>query len=321
MNLSQLSAFRAVMTSATLTDAAAKLRRTQPAVSAAIKSLEDQIGMRLFERRGRNLVPVPEAQYLLTEAEAILGQLSRVSTTMRALATGETGSLTVAAMPGPSVMLFPRFVAEHMSEHSDGKITMFARSSHQIMELTRAQSIDFGFADVLETPDVEELYTTDIISADCFVALHVDHPLALTDVITLKDLDAVPLGTLPTNHRHTQNLAAALKREGCTCNIKVECQTFLSVLQFVITKRCVTILDPLMVVHCNESHAWQDTIVVRPLASPVRYQYAVYTPRHRPESLFAETARHAWAAEVERMLSEIGSAPKWETQSGETVLT
>ena len=88
MNVSQLSAFHAVMTSATLTEAADRLGRTQPAISAAIRSLEDQLGMKLFERRGRKLVPVPEAQYLMTEANAILRQLSQVRQTMRGLGDG-----------------------------------------------------------------------------------------------------------------------------------------------------------------------------------------------------------------------------------------
>ncbi|MCY4180829.1 MAG: LysR family transcriptional regulator, partial [Litoreibacter sp.] len=73
------------MTSASLSDAAKKLGRTQPAVSAAIKALEDQLGLQLFERRGRKLIPVPEAHYLLAEADTILAQVSRVRQTMRSL--------------------------------------------------------------------------------------------------------------------------------------------------------------------------------------------------------------------------------------------
>jgi len=91
MNLTQLSAFRAVMTSASLSDAARKLGRTQPAVSLAIRSLEDTLGMKLFERRGRQLVPVPEAQYLLVEAERVLDRLNTVSRTMKSLAAGVRG--------------------------------------------------------------------------------------------------------------------------------------------------------------------------------------------------------------------------------------
>ena len=48
MNFTQISTFRAVMTSESLSDAAVKLGRTQPAVSAAIKALEEQLGLQLF---------------------------------------------------------------------------------------------------------------------------------------------------------------------------------------------------------------------------------------------------------------------------------
>ena len=132
MNLSQISAFHAVMTSASLSEAAKKLGRTQPAVSAAIKTLEDQLGLKLFTREGRKLVPVPEAQYLLTETSAILGQLTRVRRTMKSLADGQTGSLNIAAMPGPAAMLFPRFIASQIKPDAGTSVSILARSSVQI---------------------------------------------------------------------------------------------------------------------------------------------------------------------------------------------
>ena len=89
MNLIQMLTFETVMTSASLSDAAKKLGRTQPAVSASIKALEDQLGLQLFERRGRKLIPVPEAQYLLTESKAILSQVNQVRQTMRSLSGGQ----------------------------------------------------------------------------------------------------------------------------------------------------------------------------------------------------------------------------------------
>ena len=93
MNFTLLSSFRAVMTSANLSEAANKLGRTQPAVSAAIKTLEEQLGLKLFERFGRRMVPLPEAQYLLAEAEEILSRLERVRLTMRGLVDEKTGNL------------------------------------------------------------------------------------------------------------------------------------------------------------------------------------------------------------------------------------
>jgi len=64
MNVSHLLNFHAVMTSPSLSEAARKLGRTQPAVSASIKALEEHLDVRLFSREGRKLVPGPEAQYL-----------------------------------------------------------------------------------------------------------------------------------------------------------------------------------------------------------------------------------------------------------------
>ena len=61
MNLKQLKAFRAVMVTGSVSEAARSLFRTQPTVSALIAGLEAEIGYPLFERRSRRLHPVPEA--------------------------------------------------------------------------------------------------------------------------------------------------------------------------------------------------------------------------------------------------------------------
>ena len=214
MNLSQLSAFHAVMTSDTLTEAAGRLGRTQPAISAAIRSLEEQLDMRLFERRGRKLVPVPEAQYLLNEASAILGQLNQLRETMRGLGDGQIGSLNVAAMPGPVSMLFPRFVANHIDGLTGIKTSMLARSSTQIAELARAQSIDFGFADAPDDPDGGGLYKSDVISGCCFAALPRKHPLAQEETVPFAALKGEPLGSLQSNHVHTRDIKQAFEAVG-----------------------------------------------------------------------------------------------------------
>ncbi|MDE0344881.1 MAG: LysR family transcriptional regulator, partial [Boseongicola sp.] len=238
MNISQLSAFHAVMTSATLTEAADRLGRTQPAISAAIRSLEDQLGMKLFERRGRKLVPVPEAQYLMTEANAILRQLSQVRHTMRGLGDGHLGTLTVAAMPGPVTMLFPRFIATHIGKRTGIKTSMLARSSSQIAELARAQSIDFGFADIPEDADGGGLYRSDVISGNCFVALPATHALAREPAISLDALGGQPMGSLQANHVHTRDVRRAFDDAGHKFNPMVESQTFLPILPFIVAGHC-----------------------------------------------------------------------------------
>ncbi len=64
------------MLTGNVSQAARNLHRTQPSISALISGLEQELGMRLFERRKGQLHPVPEARYLLEETIAILDKIS-----------------------------------------------------------------------------------------------------------------------------------------------------------------------------------------------------------------------------------------------------
>lgn len=314
MNIAQLSSFHAVMTSSSLSDAAKKLGRTQPAISASIKSLEDQLGMKLFERRGRKLIPVPEAKYLVTEADGILKQLSQARRTMRELGAGQSGQLNVAAMPGPVSKLFPRFIASHIGDRENLKVSMLARSSTQIAELARAQSIDFGFADFPENTDVEGLVRTDVLEGDCFLAIPSDHRLAGETSIGLDALEGEKIGSLQVNHFHTRAIQDAFDRANLAFDLRIESQTFLPILQFVAAGQCCAVLDPLTAVHVTESREDREAVKILRLRVPLRYRYAVLSPRHRPTSVIAEDAREAWSAEVFDLLDSIGANPTWQTQ-------
>lgn len=310
MNLTQITVFQAVMTSSSLSDAAKKLGRTQPAVSAAIRGLEDQLGLKLFHREGRKLVPVPEARYLSIEVQAILSQMSRVRQTMRLLADGSAGNLTIAAMPGPVAVLFPRFIARQISGNAEIKVSIMARSSAQIAELARAQNIDFGFADAPDSNETASLYSADLISGRCFLAVPTAHRLARQDRVSLTDLSGEATGTLQANHAHRLDLEDRFARSGREFQPIVESQTFLPVLQFVAVGQCCAVLDPLTVVHIDKTETLSEEIAIRPLAEEVRYQYALYAPKHRPISLLAERLRLAWLQEVSDLLAARNAEPR-----------
>ena len=309
MNFTQISTFRAVMTSQSLSDAAKKLGKTQPAVSAAIKALEDQLGLELFVRKGRKLIPVPEAQYLLAEADTILSQMARVRQTMRSLSDGQTGTLRVAAMPGPVSLLFPKFIAAKMSDAKDITVSLQARTSSQISELVRAQAIDFGFADAPDGDQIESLYQTEIISADCLVALPRGHPLTEKAQISVTDLSDQPLGSLPVSHAQTMALQERYQAIGQKMHTSVESQTFLSILHFVAAGQCCTVLDPLSVFMAQGPDALVHGIDVRPMRDPIRYRYAIFYPNYRPISVVARTVQAAWREKVLDLLTTLGARP------------
>ncbi len=253
---------------------------------------------------------MPEAQDLLAESESVLGQLSRVQQTMRSLGDGNSGSLYIAAMPGPVSMLFPRFVAEQIGGSGAITVSMMACSSAQILKLARAQSIDFGFANAPSETEPQSLYSAEIITADCLLARPKADPLAQEAAVSLDRLGGAPIGSLQITHAHQQDLLALFQVRDLTFSCMVENQTSLPILQFVAAGQCCAILDPLTAVHVEAAGRSGDSIAIRPLAEKVRGRYADFAPRYRPVSVLAQTMRQAWMREVTALLDGIGAPPR-----------
>ncbi|WVX47824.1 hypothetical protein ROLI_008970 [Roseobacter fucihabitans] len=74
-------------------EAAQNLGRTQPAVSLALKVLQETLEMTSFDRDIRALKPVPEAYFLLAKAESVLTQASQLHRTMGRMQIGDDGEV------------------------------------------------------------------------------------------------------------------------------------------------------------------------------------------------------------------------------------
>ena len=309
MNLMHLTVFREVMETGSISQAARQLGRTQPAISLAIKGLEKSLDQTLFERRGRRLVPVPEAQYLLVEAKGILDRMTTVSETMKSLRSAQTGSLNIAAMPGPSAYIFPKFVSENVEINPRFQTTITSRSSPQIRELASTQSIDFGFADFHPPTGKEQRYSAEIVRANCFCAVPRDHALAQKKIVTISDLDNVPIGTLHDDHPMPRRLAQLFQQEGATLKSNIAGQFFLPIIPFIGLGHCCSIVDPLTVVTERELKISQGKVVFIPFDAPMRYEYATLTPAYRPTSKHAARVKDAWMSSLINMLEEIDADP------------
>lgn len=298
------------MDTGSISQTAKKLGRTQPAISLTIRNLEKTVGLSLFERRGRRLIPVPEAHYLMTEAAEILDRLAKVSGTMKELKSAKTGSLNVASMPGPSAFIFPRFISENVGPGTDFQTTISSRSSPQIWELARTQSIDFGFADFDEPEGSSSQYTAQVISAKCYCALHRDHRLAGQPSVGIGDLHGEPIGTLIGDHPFSKKLVQAFQDEGASFVSKTAAQFFLPLIPFISAGHCCAIMDPLTVVTEREMNIAKGQIKFLPFEAPVRYTYAMLTPALRPPSQLAIQVRDNWMRTLFAMMEEIGAAPE-----------
>lgn len=148
INIKQLRAFREVMLTGSISEAARNLLRTQPAISSLIVKLEYELQCELFSRRGGRLQPVPEAHYLFEESSALLDRLNVIERNMKALRDLEQGETRVVSMPGPSVFTMPEMISRFTESRSGELVAPTTRTSPQVQQLLSTQQYDVGLADV-----------------------------------------------------------------------------------------------------------------------------------------------------------------------------
>lgn len=99
MDLRHARTFVTVAELGTVSAAAQRLRTAQPALSRQIHALEQELGLKLFDRVGRRLMLTGQGEQLLGDCRALLGYAAAIGERARLLRRGDSGTLKVAASP------------------------------------------------------------------------------------------------------------------------------------------------------------------------------------------------------------------------------
>ncbi|MBT6093433.1 MAG: LysR family transcriptional regulator [Rhodospirillaceae bacterium] len=285
MNLWHLEVFREVMLTHSVTQAARNLGRTQPAVSASIAGLENDIGYGLFERRGGRLHPVPEAHFLLAEAQQILDRISTLERSMRNASGAEAGSIRIASMPVLAEFFVPRLIARFARRHDTSSFSLISQSSELIYERIASQQYDVGLAELREP---SELINSIPIEADCVCALPADDPLAHKSTVTTADLDGRPCATFLPDHFIARKLRKNFSAAGHHFNPRFELQNGAAQHIVVAEKLAYAVFSPLSAWIYRMTEPKQTAIKFVSMEPAVRYRFAVLTPAHRTLSRLAQ---------------------------------
>lgn len=305
LNLKQLSAFREVMLTGSVTQAARNLHRTQPAISAQIAGLEDEVGLKLFERHGGRLHPVPEAHYLLEEATAIIDRLNAAERTMKSIRGLDEGTIQMVSMPGPSAFLVPDLIARFVQHRERVKVSLIARSSIQVQQLIAVQQYDVGLADVgFAGFDESPLVDHDILRLECLCAMPAGDALASKRVVTASDLSGKPMATLYEDHPNFIQTRAAFAEMDAVFSPRFEAQYFIPLLTYVERGLAYAIADPIAAKSYSLYKGSKAAIVFRPFVPAVYLTSSIMIPNHRPPSNLARAFIAELRSELHRLAAD-----------------
>lgn len=222
MNLSLIEAFNAVMKTGSTTGAAGLLGISQPAISRALKRLEDTTKLKLFERSGPRLTPTPEAHYLHREILDTYVGLDRLRQTVTRIRSAGTGALRVASSAALGLTFVPAVLKAFLALRPEVSVTFEIANSATVRNLVASGTHDIGLC--ADEIDASNLVIEPFVTTRGVCVMRPDHPLARRDLITADLLAGETLISLAPDDTARKRLDEALISVGAQPRIAVETQ-------------------------------------------------------------------------------------------------
>jgi DNA-binding transcriptional LysR family regulator len=182
----QLTVFRTVAQHLSYTRAAETLYLSQPAVAQQVKSLEQQLGLRLFARRGRGIVLTPAGQEFLSHAERFLTLLAETTPVVHEIHTLRRGSVVIGASISAGTYVVPPLLGAFHARYPGVHITLMVAHRRSIEEDLLTHKIDLGVMSFIER---RERFVVELLRPyELLMVASPFHRLAGCSAISLHDL-------------------------------------------------------------------------------------------------------------------------------------
>jgi DNA-binding transcriptional LysR family regulator len=295
MDIRLLEAFRAVLESGSVTQAAAVLGVTQPAVSAQLTRLESELGFALFERSGNRLRPTSEAIVFRGEVDRTLDHLDELDRAVEEIRAGQVGSVTVAALPMASLTLLPPVVAAFARQRPRVTVQLFTRNSDIVRGMFPSRTHDIGIAEMPVDPSGLRVHR---YRMDCVAVLPKDHALAAHKILTPELMSGVPFVGMSREWAAYHAITPVFAEAGARLNTVAVSELFAVCCALVASGVGVSIVDPATAEQF--AHAG---VAVRPFRPAVPYDIALFHSADRDLSLPARSLVQAFDQHVRRFVS------------------
>lgn len=239
----QLKAFTVVAQTLSFARACERLHMSQPALSLAIRSLEETLGGRLLTRTTRQVRLTPEGAALLPQALQLLADWDNVRERLRQRFTLQRGHVTIAAMPSFAGNILPQILREYLERHPNVEITVHDVIHEQVVEMVEAGRVELGFG---FEPEAENTLAFEPLFVDRFMGIvPADSPLASEKSVSWTQLLNHNFIALQRPSSMRRLLEESLAEKGMELSVALECHQIATVGQFVAAGLGVSVVPSL----------------------------------------------------------------------------
>jgi DNA-binding transcriptional LysR family regulator len=231
MEMAQLEYFSKVVQERSFSKAADRVFRTQPAVSIAIRRLEEEIGLPLLDRSQKTPVLTEAGQVVYDYAQRILALRDQVGQAISELQSLKRGRVRVGANESTSLYLLPDLILAFREQHPEVKVEIYRHVSSRLPREVLERNVDFAL--MASEPADRDLEAFPVLKDELVLIMSPKHPLAGRSSVKVKDLGKESFVAHNVKSGSRLKVIEAFARQHTPLNIAIELATIETIKRFV----------------------------------------------------------------------------------------
>src|SRR6185295_5497318 len=245
MELWQLEVFTAVADEKSFSRAGHKLRRTQPAISSAVKVLEDELGERLFDRMGKSIRLTAAGELLTDYAKRLLRLRDEAAQAVGELQGLGRGTLRLGANETTCLYLLPEVLSAFKQAFPQVQVDIHRAITRSITERIMDGSLDFGIVTMpVKHPRLEVLT---IHHDELALVVGPQHRLASRRSVKMSELEEEPFILHRVGTTTRERLVKHFNEGGVKLKVTMELASIETIKRFVSIGMGISIVPRLCI--------------------------------------------------------------------------
>jgi DNA-binding transcriptional LysR family regulator len=242
--------------------AAEELGITQPTLSAALKQLEDQLGVLLVQRGSRFQGLTPEGEQVLGWARRIVADTRTMREEMRAARHGLSGRLRIAAIPTALAMI-PRLTTPFRQKHPGVTFSVLSRTSIEVLSLIGNLDVDVGIT-YLDNEPLGRVISVPLYAERYQLITAAGTPLADRETVTWADVSRQSLCLLTPDMQNRRIIDQHLAEAGEPVRPSLESNSMIVLFSHIRTGKWSSIMP----LNLAETFGFAEPIRAIPIVAP-----------------------------------------------------
>ena len=219
--LKQLRAFCHAARLRSISRAAELVFSSQPALSQQVRTLEEELAVKLFDRHGSRISVTSSGRWLYQLARPLVEKLDRLPDTFTERHRGVVSTeLQLAAGQTTATHVLPKYLKQFRKRHPEVRVNVRIADGQERLGCLRAYEVDIVFAAMdVAPPDIE---FRPVFNSEMVLITPEDHPLAGRESLDIAEAAAYPAVLHPASHYVSRTSDIILRQHGCVANPVLE---------------------------------------------------------------------------------------------------